>query len=383
MGAAQYVDVPGYKAIIFRRTFMDLALPGALIDRSKQWWSGTAAQWNTTDRKWTFPSGAVIQFGYLEREADKYRYQSSEYHYVFFDELTQFGEDQYLYLFSRVRRLKEFDVPLRIRGAGNPGGVGHIWVKRRFMGTEEMPVDSKKRLFIPSRLEDNPYLDQEQYEEALSNLDPVTRAQLRYGDWDIDARGGTFQRSWFLIEEKMPDKFKYVCRYWDTAATHESEHKDPDFTVGTKYGVDENGEYWVLDVVRFRETPAKTEHNMARVAAMDGLGVDIWVEQEAGASGKSIIDHYRRNVLPGYTMRGIRPTGQKEIRAKPVSAEAENGKVHVMYAKWNEAWFDELSIFPEGTHDDQVDSLSGAHYVVSRVIRGRYRKQAKQRYGYR
>jgi len=129
MAALQYVDMPGYSAILFRRTFSDLALPGALLERSTEWLKPTDAKWDDNKKTWHFPSGATLTFGYLEHENDKYRYQSSEFNFIGFDELTQFTESQYRYLFSRLRRLKGSEVPLRMRAASNPGGEGHEWVR--------------------------------------------------------------------------------------------------------------------------------------------------------------------------------------------------------------------------------------------------------------
>jgi hypothetical protein len=195
IASAQFVEVPGYAALLFRRTYSDLSLPGALMDRSRSWWTRTGATWNGTTHTWTFPSGATITFGYLENDADKYRYQSSEFQFIGFDELTQFSEDQYRYLFSRLRRLKGSEIPLRMRAGSNPGGVGHDWVKSRFITpwkTGAMPAD---RCFVPARLEDNPFLDVEEYLQSLSHLDPVTRDQLRAGDWDAVATG-RLKREW-------------------------------------------------------------------------------------------------------------------------------------------------------------------------------------------
>ncbi|GAF75153.1 unnamed protein product, partial [marine sediment metagenome] len=76
MAALQYVDVPDYAAILFRRTYADLALPGALMDRAGEWLGGTEAHWSGQDKRWTFPSGATLTFGYLDTDADRYRYQS-------------------------------------------------------------------------------------------------------------------------------------------------------------------------------------------------------------------------------------------------------------------------------------------------------------------
>jgi len=391
-GFAQYADIPIYKGIIFRRTFRDLNLPGALMDRSHQWWDNTDAHFSSTDFKWTFPSGATLQFGYLEKERDKFRYQSAEFHYIFFDELTQFSQTQYTYLFSRLRRLTrkalydlgiDIDIPLRMRSATNPGGVGHEWVKNRFIGSVANPVNHPGRLFIPSRLEDNPSLDQESYEESLQELDSVTRAQLRMGDWTADSRGGKFHRHWFLSEVERPSKLVHQIRYWDTAATSAKPGEDPDYTVGLKYGIDEQNHYWILDLVRFRGTPAENERMIASTADMDGKGVDIWMEQEPGASGKHVIDHYRRNILPGFTFRAHRVTGSKDVRANPVSGSAEGGIVHIVVAPWNEPFLDEAANFPDGEHDDQIDALSGAHEIMSKMVRiNEASKKATQTYGY-
>ncbi len=149
MAALQLVDIPGYSAIIFRQTYADLALPGALMDRSFEWLLPTDAKWNATEKKWLFPSGATLNFGYLESENDKYRYRSSEFQFIGFDELTNFTETQYRFLFSRLRRTNSINVPLRMRSASNPGGVGHDWVKTRFVGsaTARQPPHASASVF--------------------------------------------------------------------------------------------------------------------------------------------------------------------------------------------------------------------------------------------
>ena len=187
MAALQYVDVPGYSAIIFRKSYTDLSLPGAIMTRGQEWLLGTDAKWNDNDKEFVFPSGAKLNFSYLAKPNDKYRYQSAEFQFIGWDELTQFDEDDYLYLMSRLRRPSEGPlsaIPLRSRGAANPGGVGHVWVKKRFVDGQ-----SPERIFIPSALDDNPHLDQASYEQSLALLDPITHAQLRHGDWAIRPPG--------------------------------------------------------------------------------------------------------------------------------------------------------------------------------------------------
>lgn len=184
MGALEHVDVPGYAALILRRTYQDLALPGAIMDRSHEWLKGTDASWNGTDKRWVFPSGASLSFGYLDTDRDRFRYASAEFQYIAFDELTQFPEQWYRFLFSRLRRRRGVDVPLRMRAATNPGGIGHEWVRRRFIE----PGD-ERRPFISALLVDNPSLDAEEYRETLAELDATTRAQLEDGVWTRDAEG--------------------------------------------------------------------------------------------------------------------------------------------------------------------------------------------------
>lgn len=181
MAALQYAHVPGYNAILFRRTFADLALPEAVMDRARDWLTGTSAKWNEQKKQWRFPSGARLTFGYLDKAADKYRYQSAAFQFIGFDEVTHFPEAPYRYLFSRLRKTTGMDVPLRMRAAGNPGGLGHVWVKERF-------VDGGCT-FIGAKLADNPSADADSYRRQLAKLDPVTRRQLEDGEWIQDASG--------------------------------------------------------------------------------------------------------------------------------------------------------------------------------------------------
>lgn len=374
MAALQYVDVPGYSALLLRRTFAQLVQADSLIPRSHEWLQGTDARWNEQQHQWTFPSGAVLKFGHLQHENDKYDYQGAAYHFLGFDELTQFTNTQYTYLFSRARRRKQEPgkpppaaswVPVRVRASANPGGDGHAWVKQRFL----VEGRAKGRVFVPSKLEDNPSLDREDYGKSLAELDPVTRKQLEDGDWDIVPRGKLFDRAWFRLVDAIPPvvlaKGKRV-RYWDLAATEVSaDAKDPDWTAGTllyEYG----GDYYVRNVRRTRENPGGTEAFIRRAAEEDGYEVPIWIEQEPGSSGKSIVDHYARTVLKGYTVRGNRETGNKVARAEPVSSAAEKGRVFLGPGSWRTEFLDELHVFPQtGQHDDQVDATSGAFRKVS------------------
>lgn len=184
MAALRYVRHPGYAALILRKTYADLNLPGAIMDRAKSWLIGQpGVQWHEQAKTFRFGSGASITFGYLENANDHYRYQGSEFQFIAPDELTQFREEPYQYLFSRLRKLAGVDIPLRMRAASNPGGVGHNWVKARFL---DNPGD---RVFIPARLSDNPHLDQEEYRRSLAALGEVERQRLEEGNWTVKREG--------------------------------------------------------------------------------------------------------------------------------------------------------------------------------------------------
>ena len=120
MAALQFADIPGYKALLLRRTFPELSQASGLIDRSQEWLGGKA-QWNEAKHRWTFPSGAILEFGYLQRSTDRFRYQGAEFDFIGFDELTHFDESDYLYLFSRLRRREGSPIPPRMRAGSNPG----------------------------------------------------------------------------------------------------------------------------------------------------------------------------------------------------------------------------------------------------------------------
>ena len=351
MAGLQWVQDPQYAGLILRRTYKDLALPGALMDRSHEWLDTTDAHWNGTDKTWEFPGGGTLSFGYLQHENDKYQYQSSEFQFIAFDELTQFTESQYLYLFSRLRRKEGMQIPLRIRSGSNPGGIGHEWVKHRFI-YGDLP-------FIPASYRENPYLDKKEYERSLDKLDHITRQQLKYGNWDINPQGGLFKRTWFEIVNNTPPIIRQV-RFWDLAATVPKPGTDPDYTVGLLLGLDNDNICYVLDVKRVRSSPLDVEKLILQTATVDGRGTVIRMEQEGGSSGKIVIDDYSRKLI-GYDFKGEPAKKSKEERAKPVSAAAENGNILILNKTWTSALLDELESFKtEGIHDDQVDALSGA-----------------------
>jgi hypothetical protein len=276
MAALMYALIKGYSAIIFRKTFTDLSMKGALIERSHEWLDDTDAKWDNVQHCWNFPSGAKLQFAYLEHIGDEKRYKSAEFHFVGFDQVEEIPEEQYKFLFSRARRLKNSYIPIRVWSTANPDGLP--WVKQRFL-TEHNP----DRAFIPAKLSDNPALDQEDYIKSLDNLDPIHREQLLNGNWDVTPGGKLLQRSWFtnnLVDLKDVPLDSPRLRMWDIAATAPAKGKDPDWTVGTLCTL-KNGDFYIIDVVRFRKSPNQTRSTMKETVDSDELTVTHCMEEEA------------------------------------------------------------------------------------------------------
>lgn len=359
--ALQYVDIPGYSALILRKTYKELTLPEALMARAAEWLGGTDARWRAGKMAWVFPSGATLTFGYLDNPGSEQQYQSSAFQFIGFDELTQFAERQYLYMFSRLRKLAGERVPLRMRSATNPGNKGHDWVKARFVSPR-----NNERPFIQASLEDNPYIDKEEYLRALALLPPLERAWLEYGDWDATSGGTIAKREWFPIVEVAPRAITRYARFWDFAATEKKQGKgsnDPDYTVGTLMG-ELNGEYYVLDVIRGQWSPGKVWDIVKSTSSLDGRRCQIRWEEEGGSSGKFLSTDLLKE-LAGFDARGERPMGDKVTRAMPFIRQAEGGNVKLVRGAWNMAWLDEVTNVPISRHDDQWDSAAGAFKTLA------------------
>lgn len=297
-----------------------------------------------------------------------WRFRRLAYQFIGLDELPEFEESQYRFLFSRLRRLEAAKhIPLRMRATGNPMGVGVEWVKRRFINPETAVAR-----FIPARLEDNPYLDRESYMESLNRLDPITRRRLLEGDWTAYS-AGMFRREWFQVVSEIPAGCRAV-RYWDLAATPAGPERDPAYTARALVATKSDGVFYIVDIRRIRGRPAQVEALVRQTAELDetcmGLKhVGIYMEQEPGSSGVNTIDHYARNVLAGFTFRGHRATGSKELRAAPVSSAAEAGNVKLVRDPWINDFLEEMEAFPESRYKDQVDAVSGAFNTLTKKRR--------------
>ena len=178
---------PKSKQLILRRTFPELEK--SLIRTHLEFYPREFYSYNSSNHSGRLKNGSIIDFSYCDNENDVYKYQSAEYDVIRFDELTHFTETMYIYLLSRIRGANSY--PKMAKSSTNPGGVGHSWVKERFIDIGEPNVAHKvtngTRIFIPSKVQDNQFLlkyDPE-YINRLMNLSEKDRKALLYGDWDV------------------------------------------------------------------------------------------------------------------------------------------------------------------------------------------------------
>ena len=187
----RYAHKKAHRALILRRSMPELR---ELIDKSRELYPQAfpGCKFREVEKVWNFPSGAKIEFGFLERDADVYRYQGQAYSWIGFDEITHLPtEFGWNYLASRLRTTDP-EIKTYLRCTANPGGVGAHWVKKRYVDSN-LPNESfigddgLTRKFIPARLTDNPYLAKDGiYEQMLMSLPPVQRKQLLEGNWDVN-----------------------------------------------------------------------------------------------------------------------------------------------------------------------------------------------------
>lgn len=278
MEALRQVHVKNYKAIIFRKTYKQLE---ELIDRSNEIYKMAykKAKYNRSEHFWIFPSGAKIYFGNMQYTKDRTNYQGKRYDFIAFDELTHFTWDEYSYMFSRNRPSGP-GTRCYIRATTNPGGVGHGWVKDRFITAAPpmTPIDSvyklpdkdgnvvemkRKRMFVPATVYDNQELlkNDPMYLASLAMLPEKERKALLMGDWD--SFDGQVFREWVNDSSHYKDqKFTHVIdpfpipAHWKIYRGFDFGYSKP-FSVGW-YAVDEKGKiYRIKEYYGCTGTPNK------------------------------------------------------------------------------------------------------------------------------
>ncbi len=386
--ALQFVDVPGYSALLLRNTYPELSMPPeGLIPIAKEWLKGTGAEWSADTYSFIFPSKAVLSFGYLEGPDDHLRYRGNAYQYIGIDEAVTVRQHQAEFLFSRLQRPSHgiaSEIPLRYRCYSNPpthgmAAVRGKWVKERYIDPE---TRRKGTVFMPANLEDNPFVDQPSYEQALRQLDPVTYAQLRHGNWDVRIKGRLFDRDKCPHVDAVPGNLKVIktVRWWDLASTEPMRggrmrdgNRSPDFTCGVRMSKTGDGRFWMEHVSYWQAGPGETDMRLRDIAVQDTPRVAVRCGQEGGSGGKRDIFHLRRDVFPGFDFMARPERDDKYSRAKPLSAAMDAGLVSIIKAPWNNWFWEQAEVFPDGgsaAHDDGPDAASGAYSELAQAYTG-------------
>lgn len=287
--ALRQVGIPHYRAIIFRKTYPQLS---ELVDRSQELYKTAfpKAKYIKSEHCWRFPSGAKIYFGAMQHSKDRLSYQGKRYDFIGFDELTHFTWEEYSYMFSRNRPGGE-GTRVYIRATANPGGVGHAWVKQRFIDAAKpmQPVvseysvtapdgqvikKSRSRVFIPASVFDNAMLmkNDPDYIANLASLPEAEKQALLYGDWN--SFSGQVFREWVDDERHYKDRrWTHVIEPfsipadWTVVRGFDFGYAKP-FSVGW-YAVDRRGcIYRIREYYGCTETPnTGLQINPAEIAA--------------------------------------------------------------------------------------------------------------------
>ncbi len=307
---------PGSRGVIFRRTYPELSGSGCLIPRSQEVLRGVA-EWHATSHTWRFPDGGSIQFAYCANEADVYRYQGAEWDDLCIDEAGHFTEFQHRYLRSRVRTTRT-DLTTQIRLSANPGNVGHVYLKSRYVdpqapGTVWTPEATalepapRSRCYIPARVYDNRVLldADPQYLANLQALPERERMALLEGRWDLFI--GQMFEEW-CEEVHVVDPFE-IPRHWRRICALDWGFNHP--TVVLWGAVDEDGVVWVYRELWLRRTPVDGPDGLAArirrypdsdLCRFVAAGPDVFTMQSQALGGPRIAELFRDN---GVTLTNV------------------------------------------------------------------------------
>lgn len=394
-----------FGAVIFRRTYPEIALEGGLWDESERLYSYFGARSIKGDLYWIFPSGMKITFAHLQHETDLQGYQGAQIPLIGFDQLEHFTAKMFFYMLSRNRSMCGVRPYLRATCNPEPGWLADFlayWIDddgyarlelagklRWFVRVNEILewADTEQELrecyphldplsvtFIPASIYDNQVLlDQDPgYLAKLQALPLVDRMRLlgdpkRGGNWKITPSAGkVLNRAWFKIVDEIP-KGGVVVRRWDFASTEKELNKDdPDYTASCLMLKAPDGNFYVLAITAEQMGPAEVERTFLNISRQDAARFQSeqrrylvrWEEEPGSASRRESWRMVR--ALAGIDAKGIPSVKDKLIRAKPLRSQAEIGNVYLLRGLWNEGFLVHMHNQPDIEHDDIFDATGGA-----------------------
>jgi predicted phage terminase large subunit-like protein len=403
----RHVNKKDFGAVYFRRTMPMITAEGGSWDKAQEIYPLLGARLRESPQlDATFSSGSRISFHQLQYESTLADWQSAQVPLILFDELTQFAKRQFFYMLSRNRSTS--GVRGYVRAACNPDPDSWVrdfirwWINedtglpipersgvlRYFVRIDDTLqwADSREELvkkygadaeplsvtFIPASAQDNKILLEKDpgYLAKLKALPRWEREQLLGGNWNARAAAGMiFARSDFEIVDVAPADIAGAIRYWDRAATEQSDGSpDPDWTAGVKISRSHDGQFYIEHVERFRERPLGVKKSVKNTASQDGYSVAIGIEQDPGQAGVSEASDFVRE-LAGFNVCAYPVTQAKMVRWKPLSAQVQAGNVKLVRGPWNEAFITELCALTDNPkdygHDDQADAAAGAFNALT------------------
>lgn len=425
----RHIHNPGFGATIFRRTYPRITAQGGMWEESAKLYPLLGARSNNTDLLWRFPGGATIRFAHLQHDDSVLDYHGSQIALLCFDELPEFTERQFWYMFSRNR--STCGVRPYVRSTCNPDADSWVatliawWINQETglaipdrsgvlrwfvrIGDDLMWGDSREEMverygpkifpksltFIPASVYDNRKLLERDpgYLANLMALPRVDQERLLGGNWKVKEEAGkVFNRAWFTLTpgpspvatgEGGTTMTAVECRGWDFAATaRKQKGDDPDFTAGVKVRR-VGGLFVVRDCVADQVGPADGDTLFVNTSVQDalecrqlGIPYRIRWEQDPGQAG---IKESRRLVgllLAAFSAhklsldaQGVPVQGDKLTRAASLASASKVGNVRLEAGGWNEPWLRHMHAIPDGPHDDIMDATATAFNALSGGVR--------------
>lgn len=347
------------RGLLVRRSYDELDEVKARLEEIMP---AIGATWHGGRKIWVMPGGSfaggALKLRFLAKDADAARYQGHSYTWVCVDEAGNFPSPDPIDKLRATLR-SPHGVPAKLRITANPGGPGQAWVKQRYIDPARPfsphydDTTETLRVFIPSKLSDNPILDRmdPSYRRRLRSSGPAWLVQAWLeGDWYASPEGGIIKSAWFHRYTTAPAHKKIRTQSWDTAYKAQ-DHNDP--SVCTTWDTCRTGHY-LRDEWRDRVTYPGLKHAL-KASAEKWQPDAILVEDKA--SGQSLIQELKSETrLP---IIAIEPEGDKVTRAIATSAMWEAGTVFLPdSAPWLLDLEIELTTFPQSPHDDRVDSIT-------------------------
>ncbi len=364
----------GARGILFRHTYPELE---EVQTRMQELYPRTGAIWGVQARTWTWPSGATLKLRYLERVDDCNEYQGHQYTWMAFEEAGTWPSPAPLDRMRGTLRSPR-GVKCRVMLTGNPGGSGQEWLRKRFVDPSPPltpfrdPTGTFWRVFIPAKLSDNRILTGKDpgYADRLKTVgEPwLVRAWLE-GDWTSRPEGSVFRRANLRFYEKAPADIRKGMNVYLLVDPASSKREDSDYTAIWAVGLNSDGNYYVLDMVRARldlEERTQAVFDMHRKwqpmrVGYERYGLQADTEHIRYRQGH---ENYRFDVVE---LAGKLSKTERVSRLVPSMSEGRWWFPQALYARREEGGdenlvqiyiADELELFPYGAHDDLLDAQS-------------------------